>query len=170
MEQVYFAYRTTTLVRADATVLAAIIETENATEVILRGELATEHGLHEGQARNRDLPRLVREMVPGTDETVIQLTVFDIPESAVASSEETVTLRAPNGAVRATLERAATGTRAVSVVRRFTGGNMRDFVSRDEAAEYWRECVDAAGLSADAAAALEWGKRLLADSTEFYLR
>lgn len=169
MEQVYFAYRTTTMVREGEKVLAAIISSDNNTEVILRGELATENDLHEGVTRVQDLPRLVREMIAKDED--VRLSIMDIPESAVASSEESVTLRAPNGAVRATLERTATDTRAVSVVRRFTGGNVRDFVSRDEAAEYWRESANAAGLSAaDAADALEWGKRLLADSTEFYLR
>lgn len=168
MEQVYFAYRTTTLVREDEKVLAAIIESENNTEVILRDELATENDLHEGVTSAQDLPGLIRGMIAKDED--VHVVVMNIPESAVASSEETVTLRAPNGAVRATLERTATNTRAVSVVRRFTGGNVRDFVSRDEAAEYWRECVDAAGLSTDAADALERGAWLLADSTEFHLR
>lgn len=168
MEQVYFAYRTTTLVREGEKALAAIIESENNTEVILRGELATENDLHEGVTSAQDLPRLVRGMIDKED---VRLSIMDIPETAVASSEESVTLRDPNGAVRATLERAASNASKVAVIRRFVGGNVRDFVSRDEAAEYWRECVDAAGLSAaDAAAALEWGAWLLADSTEFYLR
>lgn len=167
MEQVYFTYRTTTLVREDEKVLAAIIESENNTEVILRGEIATENDLHEGVTSAQDLPGLIRGMIATKD---VHVVVMDMPESAVASSQETVTLRAPDGAVRATLERTATDTRAVSVVRRFTGGNVRDFVSRDEAAAYWRECVDAAGLSTDAADALEWGTWLLAESTEFYLR
>lgn len=168
MEQVYFDYRTTTLVRAGTTVLAAIIETENATEVILCDKLAAENDLREGVTSVKSLPRLIRGMIAKDED--VRLSIMDIPESAIASSEESVTLRTPGGAFCATLERVASDVSKVAVIRRFVGGNVRDFVSRDEAAEYWRECVDAAGLSTDAADALEWGAWLLADSTEFYLR